>query len=1743
MNKRILFILLFFVFLFCNFSFPQVSTFTSVDAGGNWESPATWTEVGSDVDNIPDADDIVIVTDIGGGGPAVVTINSVAACSDLTIGNSANNATLTIAGVNSLAVGDDLMFNTGDDGGTYTLNVNAGALTVADLVTTVDATGTKDLNITTGSASFTRAAAWTWAWDLDVDVTGAGQVIVTAPLTISNANATNFDLLSNGTLTFNGFVTHTNGDITNSGTAGTINFNGGYSLDNTNSVFTTMAGTTVNFGGSFTVLGGAEVFNATSIAVFNGGAPTITPTAAITFGNFQINSGITVTLAGNITVAGNWTNNGGTLSGGANTVTFAPSPSGTAMSIGGTSGTAFPNLNIGTAAVDAPISLTGGFTYSCINLTIDDGAAGGATTVNTLTHSSTEVLNVSGNANLIQPVANQTNGWYINAGTGSVTGTLSFTGTNNTTARIQGITVTSGSFTVTGAVSWMAQVVGSGMPVATEVISVATGTVTFGSSLSMPDGSGTFNVTGNGTINFNGAAAPSFNFFNGAPDAADINPVFTTSSGCTLNFTNGFTNSNAALVIANGSASVFTGSGTITPNAAITFGNVQINATPTVTLAGNISVTNNWTNLGGTFTPGTNTVTFNGTGTQTIAKTVSPPEIFYNLTSNTTGPLTLGSNVTVTNTLTMTAGNYNLNTFTLTLGNSAAATLVRTAGIMYDGTFRRWFPLAAISSTAAPLYGLFPIGTSTDYSPTEINSTVNPATAGYVSASFVNALTVTDVAYTDNEGASIERIHDSKSIMTTSGLAGGTYNIDITYTILSSTGFLTDMKLETYTGGVMGSVGTSAATAGTVPAPIVKRTGLTAAQLANDWVLSTINKTATPLRAIYYSIASGNWADAVSVWSLTDGGPACGCSPVADGYAIIRFGTTVTVAAPAAIDFVDIRNGGTVNGTANFTVNYDLTILGGSGAFSPSAGTWTVGRNVRLTGTSSSTTPSGSAMSITGYLNLGPGTSLTLSGALTVSGKLTVDGTLALGGFGLTLNGTGTAISSASSSITTSGGTPTITVTNNKTIESGTILTIGTVALPITLALSAATTVTNNGSITLNGSMTGAAGTSVWTQNPGATLNITDALLATGALNASASPNTVNYNGSVAQTIKSPASSYYNLTCSNAGTKSLAADVSVTNLVTIQGAAILDEAVDANDLSGAGGLTMTGTSELIVRNDVTATLPQLTGTYTLSAGTVTITRSAGTITVRGATYYNLILNGTGNHTCSSVTSITNNLTVSSTADILSNGILTVGNAITYSSTDADGWVLTNNVTASSYTMTAGIVTVNSPNIFTINGAGGWTKNGGTLAGTGEVQFTGTVAQPVGGTSSTTFFNLTINNTSATGVTLSQPITVGDGTAGTLTLTDGYLYSGAVNLLTMATGSSVSPVGGSATSFIDGPIAKTGTTDFIFPTGDDVAPAGAGAEDVWARIAVTSLSASETFTATYFFSQSPDFVFPPPSPLTAISAFEYWTLNRTGANNARVTLYWENATRSDIDNCPNVTVARFNGAVWGQEIATASGSCAPAGSGSVLTDGLVTAFSPFTLASRGGGNPLPIELLSFDAILNNNVVDLKWATAAEINNDYFTVEKTTNGKEFSEVAKVKAAGNSSNPINYKTIDENPNKGISYYRLKQTDYDGKFTYSELVAINNSERRGVEFIVFPNPTDGKNINVSFKGNENNEEILVVLNDIEGKQVYSKVMLTSDNGSFINAIDTENRLPAGIYLIIGSSRNDIYSRKLVIK
>ncbi|MEP6749686.1 MAG: SBBP repeat-containing protein, partial [Bacteroidota bacterium] len=196
----------------------------------------------------------------------------------------------------------------------------------------------------------------------------------------------------------------------------------------------------------------------------------------------------------------------------------------------------------------------------------------------------------------------------------------------------------------------------------------------------------------------------------------------------------------------------------------------------------------------------------------------------------------------------------------------------------------------------------------------------------------------------------------------------------------------------------------------------------------------------------------------------------------------------------------------------------------------------------------------------------------------------------------------------------------------------------------------------------------------------------------------------------------------------------------------------------------------------------------------------------------------------------------------------------------------------------------------------------------------------------------------------------------------------------------------------------------------------------------------------------------------------------FTLGTTGGN--------QNAFISKLDGSGNFIWAKQLGGLYSVLASAvgvdAGGSVYAAGSfqGTIDFDPGATVYNLTATGSHDiflvklASTALPVQLLNFSAIVHDkNMVDISWATATEINNNYFTVERSADARSFEQVAVIKGATNSSLPLSYMTTDKTPLPGKSYYRLRQTDLDGKFTNSAIVQVEVPASSGA-FTIYPNP-----------------------------------------------------------------------------
>ena len=430
----------------------------------------------------------------------------------------------------------------------------------------------------------------------------------------------------------------------------------------------------------------------------------------------------------------------------------------------------------------------------------------------------------------------------------------------------------------------------------------------------------------------------------------------------------------------------------------------------------------------------------------------------------------------------------------------------------------------------------------------------------------------------------------------------------------------------------------------------------------------------------------------------------------------------------------------------------------------------------------------------------------------------------------------------------------------------------------------------------------------------------------------------------------------------------------------------------------------------------------------------------------------------------------------------------------------------------------GTITSNSGNI---DIAGNWTNTGTFSAGTGTVTFNGNTTQVIKAGSSA-FNNVKFENSA--GFNVNEAMTI-NGNAD--------FNNGIVNFMTAGSltfsNSATSNIGNS-TSYVNGIITKTGSSAFNFATGDGV---------YWGPCGIAAPSASSTITAQYFHSAGPlNWTFAymcPASNLHHTSGVEHWLLTSTSST-PNVTLYWN--TASDVVEPNDLVVAHYNASSSCWENKGAANITGDANAGSVTNAIPFTSYSPITLGTKTKINPLPVELTLFSAECdNNNNVQLYWTTASEINNDYFEIQRSTQGIAWEVIARVQGAGFSNTSLNYDYLDrENPNAN-TYYRLRQVDYDGRSKFSDIISIrceNNMEKPTIS--IYPNPFNSI-LNIEFK-NWDMKSAEIELVDITSRTIKTwKLENTLQN--FVYEVNLNNLNPA-MYMLKIKTSSGVIMRKI---
>jgi hypothetical protein len=438
-----------------------------------------------------------------------------------------------------------------------------------------------------------------------------------------------------------------------------------------------------------------------------------------------------------------------------------------------------------------------------------------------------------------------------------------------------------------------------------------------------------------------------------------------------------------------------------------------------------------------------------------------------------------------------------------------------------------------------------------------------------------------------------------------------------------------------------------------------------------------------------------------------------------------------------------------------------------------------------------------------------------------------------------------------------------------------------------------------------------------------------------------------------------------------------------------------------------------------------------------------------------------------------------------------------------------------------------------------------------------VSFVGNTTQTItniGDAQGTEFYNLVINNTSLVSpqIVVSGNVNVG----GALTLTNGIIQTTSSNLLIMLNGATTSM--GTTSSFVDGPIqynmAVPGSTRTLnFPIGKN---------DVYGAVSLRvrhSVATSYSYTAEVIASSALALGYTLAPGTDRVSALRYWDIKRglttsptvstsanlvtTGLTTApQITINY--VAEDDVNQPATLTIVKNvnDGTEWNNIGATASGF--PSGSiTSTAPSSNFTSFSFFALANLNGGtNPLPIELLSFKAGLINNTVELKWTTASETNNDFFIVERTTDVERFESIIQIEGKGTTKEVNHYTAWDPVPLSGRSYYRLKQTDFDGKFSYSPVQVVDYEGPQFATLTAFPNPLSGQNLTVKIEGLGEAKEVPIQIWNVQGKKIYDVILEVKTGGTILEEIPSQSFPTSGMY-IIKAGQTLYLTKKIVIE
>ncbi len=444
---------------------------------------------------------------------------------------------------------------------------------------------------------------------------------------------------------------------------------------------------------------------------------------------------------------------------------------------------------------------------------------------------------------------------------------------------------------------------------------------------------------------------------------------------------------------------------------------------------------------------------------------------------------------------------------------------------------------------------------------------------------------------------------------------------------------------------------------------------------------------------------------------------------------------------------------------------------------------------------------------------------------------------------------------------------------------------------------------------------------------------------------------------------------------------------------------------------------------------------------------------------------------------------------------------------------------------------------NGTNITNLHIRGNITHNStGTWTMSQNVFLNGNTQQIISGMSNIpAFIKLTIDNSYINDAILASKSLI---ITNTLTLTRGQIL--AVNPVEITASGTImlnAPGGDQSLSFVKGSLihnVNTITTETkIFPVGDD---------NIYHRIDLIirqTTTLNTKYTGKYINSSASALGWTLPPSIICVSNIGHWEITKgVGANvaTAAVTLHFD-PTYDEVTDLSTLHIAKENTSSW----LDIGGSV----SGNTITSTInFTTFSKFALASTAiNTNPLPINLVSFKGECRKNNIILQWTTSSEVNNDYFELERSENGYEYYKIAKIDGSGTSNSWIDYSYLDSTA-KFVSYpflyYKLKQVDFDQKYTYSEPISVSKCPENTFSTFDFVRVGYSENyILLLFSSSLNDvENIQVELIDKSGRMVFTNEYPKVHNTIYI----PKNNLATGAYSVVVKYNDKVITKKVVV-